>query len=176
MSESEREVEGTNTPLQSLEGPPSPALESHGLPPEVEGDAAVADMEAIISIALRYGVLLSFFIVLLGSIWFFLAGRAGYADLSTTGRHAVSSLTAFHSGNKGAVHSPTTPGDVITGLRQGKPYALIALGLLLLIATPVFRVAVSVFTFLWERDRLYAAITAYVLTVLIVSFLIGKGG
>lgn len=170
------EAENQNVPLQSLEGPPSPALESHGVPPEIEGDKAVADMEAVISNALRYGVLTSFFVILAGSLWFFLSGHAGYAGLTTAGKHAATALTTYHGKSNASLHSPTTPGDVISGLRQGKSYALISLGLLLLIATPVLRVAVSVFTFLWDRDRLYAAITTYVLAVLIVSFLIGKGG
>ena len=139
----------------------------------LEDDKAVSDMEEIISNALRYGVLISFVIILAGSIWFFLSGHAGYANLSTAGKDAAKALTTYHSGSG---HAPTTPGSVVTGLLHGKPYALIALGLLVLIATPVVRVAVSVVTFLWERDRLYAIITAYVLAVLIVSFLIGKGG
>ena len=46
---------------------------------------------------------------------------------------------------------------------------MIQLGLLLLIATPVARVAFSVFVFMNQRDRTYVAITLIVLTVLLVS-------
>ncbi len=56
------------------------------------------------------------------------------------------------------------------------PLAVIALGLLVLIATPVLRVAVSIVTFALERDWVYVAITALVLSILIVSFLLGAGG
>jgi uncharacterized membrane protein len=45
--------------------------------------------------------------------------------------------------------------------------ALIQLGLLLLIATPIVRVAVSIFDFLRERDWLYVGVTLIVLAVLI---------
>lgn len=150
----------------------APGLEPS--PEREKDDKAVADMEEVVSNALRYGVLISLAVVSVGCIWFFATGHAGYAGLTTAGKNAINSLTSY--GGKGNIHSPTSPGGAFTGLLQGKPYALISLGLLLLIATPVFRVAVSVVTFLWEKDRLYAVITAYVLAVLIVSFVIGKGG
>jgi uncharacterized membrane protein len=53
--------------------------------------------------------------------------------------------------------------------------AIIQLGLLLLIATPVARVAFSLVAFLRERDRAYVLITAFVLALLLVS-LAGIGG
>lgn len=46
---------------------------------------------------------------------------------------------------------------------------LIQLGLLLLIATPVARVAFSVAAFAIERDRLYVVVTLFVLAVLVFS-------
>jgi uncharacterized membrane protein len=46
---------------------------------------------------------------------------------------------------------------------------IIQLGLVLLIATPVARVAFSIWGFLAERDRMYAAFTAFVLAVLLYS-------
>jgi uncharacterized membrane protein len=47
--------------------------------------------------------------------------------------------------------------------------AIIQLGLLLLIATPVARVAFSIFGFAEEHDRMYVIITIIVLMVLIYS-------
>lgn len=47
--------------------------------------------------------------------------------------------------------------------------AVIQLGLLLLVATPVARVAFSVLAFARERDRTYLIVTLIVLTVLIYS-------
>ena len=46
---------------------------------------------------------------------------------------------------------------------------LIQLGLLLLIATPVARVAFSIFAFAMQRDRIYIVVTLIVLGVLIYS-------
>lgn len=46
---------------------------------------------------------------------------------------------------------------------------LVMCGLLLLVATPVARVALSLVAFTLQRDRLYAAITAFVLLLLLAS-------
>lgn len=49
--------------------------------------------------------------------------------------------------------------------------SIMELGILLLIATPVLRVLLSLFIFAWQKDLLYVLITAIVLVVLLVSFL-----
>jgi uncharacterized membrane protein len=54
---------------------------------------------------------------------------------------------------------------------QGR--GLIQLGILLLIATPVARVALSVFAFSVQRDRIYVAVTSIVLALLLYSLAIG---
>jgi uncharacterized membrane protein len=51
---------------------------------------------------------------------------------------------------------------------------LIQLGLLLLIATPLARVAFSVLAFAIQRDRLYVVVTLIVLAVLIYSLMGGQ--
>jgi uncharacterized membrane protein len=143
---------------------------------ESENERKVARVEEIVANVLRYGVLLSFVIILTGSVWLFLAGQTGYAGLHTSGGDAVAQLIDYRRGIHRPLALPRTPGEVFLGVGRAKPYAVIALGLLVLIATPVLRVAASVITFLWERDLLYALITGYVLAVLIVSFFLGKGG
>lgn len=127
-------------------------------------------VEEIIGWILRVGVSASAICILLGVIILFLTGDTGYGATF----HDLTQLTHYSSGGGGRF--PTTPGDVIAGLAQFKPYALIALGLLLLILTPVIRVAASIVIFLLERDYAYVVITAFVLLVLIVSFLLGKTG
>ncbi|MFZ0959338.1 MAG: DUF1634 domain-containing protein [Terriglobia bacterium] len=52
---------------------------------------------------------------------------------------------------------------------------IIQLGLLLLIATPVARVAFSVAAFSLQRDRLYVAVTLMVLAILLYSLTSGRG-
>jgi uncharacterized membrane protein len=67
----------------------------------------------------------------------------------------------------------TIPG-VIQSVLHGRGRGLIQLGLLLLIATPIARVAASIVGFAIERDRLYIAFTLIVLAILLYSFL-GSG-
>jgi uncharacterized membrane protein len=74
------------------------------------------------------------------------------------------------------IHFPHTLGQVWTGLLAFQPQAIITLGLMVLIATPVLRVAISILAFRVEHDRLYVIITLIVLLILITSFMLGKGG
>ena len=64
-------------------------------------------------------------------------------------------------GEPADLRSPT--GIVIDAL-EGRRRGIIQLGLLLLIATPVARVAFSVYAFLRERDFLYVFVTLIVLS------------
>jgi uncharacterized membrane protein YfcA/uncharacterized membrane protein len=65
--------------------------------------------------------------------------------------------------------------QVVQGLLIIRPQAIIALGLILLMATPVMRVAVSIITFAFERDRQYVLITFLVLVILLFSiFFLGS--
>jgi uncharacterized membrane protein len=63
----------------------------------------------------------------------------------------------------------TNFGDLPARLAVLEPLAIAQLGLLTLLATPVVRVAASVVAFALEGDRLYAAITATVLAILLAS-------
>lgn len=132
-------------------------------------------MEAMVAGILRFGVLASFALVLAGSVWMFASGSTGYAGLDAGGQTIRAALSASSLGGALRV-APTSPLATVQGVLAGKPYALIALGLLVLIATPVLRVVASVVTFARRRDRAYTLITAYVLLVLIVSFVLGRAG
>lgn len=61
---------------------------------------------------------------------------------------------------------------VLAGLGALRPIAIAQAGLLVLVATPVFRVVVSLVAFGLERDRLYVAVTSTVLVLLLVSIFI----
>jgi uncharacterized membrane protein len=73
----------------------------------------------------------------------------------------------------GAVHATSRStadfGGLTARLAVLEPLAITQLGLLTLLGTPVARVAASVVGFTMERDRLYAAITAAVLLILLTS-------
>ena len=83
-------------------------------------------------------------------------------------------ILAFHQG-AGPGYFPTAPWVVGREALAGKPYAIIGLGMLLLIATPVVRVALSVVFFLVQKDWLYVGITVFVLVVLLASMMVGVG-
>ena len=64
---------------------------------------------------------------------------------------------------------PSNFGGLPDRLARLEPLALSQLGLLVLLATPVMRVASSVIGFALEGDRLYTALTVVVLAVLLGS-------
>jgi uncharacterized membrane protein len=66
-------------------------------------------------------------------------------------------------------------GDVLNRVHALRPSGLLALGLLVLIATPILRVVGSIGAFVYERDWRFAGITTLVLGVLIVSLVLGRG-
>jgi uncharacterized membrane protein len=111
-------------------------------------------MEIIIGALLRTGVILAAFVVLSGAL-VYLAHHGG----------EVVDYSAFH-GEPEALRSMS---GIIQGALHGDGSALIQLGLLLLIATPVARVAFSAVGFAIERDSLYVGITLFVLAVLLYS-------
>jgi uncharacterized membrane protein len=66
--------------------------------------------------------------------------------------------------------------EVLTGLGAGEAQAVVTTGLLLLIATPVLRVATSFGLFVRRRDALFAGLTATVLALLLLSIALGRAG
>jgi uncharacterized membrane protein len=128
-------------------------------------------MELLISHVLRVGVLLSAAIILTGVLLFAVRQDTGYAKVLP---RRLPELLSFHQAN-GPAYFPTSLAEVWKGALEGKPYGIICLGILLLIATPVVRVALSVIFFLVQGDWLYVGITLFVLAVLLVSMFAGIG-
>ncbi len=120
-------------------------------------------IENLISHVLRIGVAVSLLVVVTGTVTSFVH-HPGY--LRSPGELAP--LTA-----PGHFATPSVSG-VIAGVLAGRGEALVMLGLILLIATPVLRVAVSVIVFLIQRESIFVVITAVVLALLLTSFLIGR--
>jgi uncharacterized membrane protein len=113
-------------------------------------------VERSISILLRSGVLLAASVVLLGGILYLV--RPG-------------SVRPDYHVFRGEPVELRRPDLVIRGAFAGHPDAIIQFGLLLLILTPVARVAFSVAAFATEHDRMYVLITIIVLAVLLYSLL-----
>ncbi len=118
-------------------------------------DATVRKAELVISNILRLGVILSAAIVVVGVVMFYVREAMFGADT----RSFPHSLSA-----------------VISGVAQGDARSVIVLGLLVLLMTPVLRVAVSIVAFALEDDWRYVVITSIVLIVLLLSFFLGRGG
>jgi uncharacterized membrane protein len=119
--------------------------------------------EDAISWVLKVGVAASLVLIAAGTIRSFLEGD-GYRSGSPEVSRLIGPAGAFPQSTSWFLH----------GLLRFDGQAVIVAGLLLLIATPVIRVAVSMFAFARERDRTYVAITATVLFLLLLSFLLGK--
>jgi uncharacterized membrane protein len=96
-----------------------------------------------------------------------LAGGALYLA-----RHGTepTDLKVFH-GEPAELRSPA---GIVRSALEPRGRGLIQLGLLLLIATPVARVAFSVFAFARERDLTYVVLTLVVLAMLLYSLFLGE--
>jgi uncharacterized membrane protein len=115
-----------------------------------------------IALLLRVGVIVSMTVILSGLVLSFIHHP-----------QYVRSRTALGTLTDARVEYPHRLRDVVGQVREGRGQAIVMLGLLLLIATPVSRVAFAVVAFAIERDRLYVAIAAMVLLLLLLSFLAG---
>jgi uncharacterized membrane protein len=120
-----------------------------------------ARFKVVIGIVLRYGVIASFAIVALGSAFLFLEGQTGYSRLGTA-EDLFGAQNGFLIGL----------GPLVQGVASAKPYAIIDLGLVVLLATPVARVVISVFLFAEEKRYIFVAITATVLAILMLSMFV----
>jgi uncharacterized membrane protein len=113
-------------------------------------------MEMMMGRLLQAGVLLASTVVLVGGILYLKAHGDTPANFRTfTGEAA----------------SLRYPARLFSLLRQGDSAAIVQLGILLLIATPIARVAFAVIGFAIERDRLYIVVSLTVLAVLIFGLL-----
>lgn len=120
-------------------------------------------IERVISVLLRAGVILSLFVVVFGLTLSFVHHR-DYIDSHDLLPDLTGSTRAF----------PHTLQETWQGLREFHGEAFIVLGLLVLIATPVMRVAVSVVAFALEHDWVFVTLTSVVLALLILSFFLGR--
>jgi uncharacterized membrane protein len=128
----------------------------------MRGDTGVRRAELIISGVLRTGVLLSMAIILAGTLLTFVRHR-----------EYVSSPAELVRLSQPGEAVPQTLQDVLSGVRELRGQSIVAAGLLLLILTPVVRVATSILVFVAQSDRTYVLITSVVLLLLLLSFLLG---
>jgi len=117
-------------------------------------------MDRIIGMILRVGVLISALVVLTGGVFYL--------------RHY-----GFNVPEYGIFQGEPADLRNISGILQDtlafRARGIIQFGLLLLIATPVVRVSFSIIGFALQRDKAYVMVTLIVLGLLLYS-LIGGGG
>jgi uncharacterized membrane protein len=113
-------------------------------------------LETIIGRLLQIGVLASAATVLAGGILYLVQSHSGHVD--------------YRSFEPGSPYLLSLSGIVLSAAHF-ESLGLIQLGLLLLIATPVARVALAVVGFALERDRLYTVVSLIVLSILAFSLI-----
>jgi uncharacterized membrane protein len=136
-----------------------------GFADDTAADHRVRRVDLLISRLLRVGVLTSLLVVLAGTVVTFVHHP-----------HYLSSRRDLVRLTRPGAEFPHSVPSVIRGLEHSQGRAIVTAGLLLLIATPVLRVAVSILAFACQRDRVFVVITTVVLTLLLTSFVLGRGG
>lgn len=115
-------------------------------------------VEQIVGRLLQVGVLIAALVVIVGGLM--LLTRSGH--------------TAADFGTFRAEPSPLrSVGGIVRGVMALDTRSIVQLGLVLLIATPAARVALTLVAFLLQRDRLYVALTTVVLAVLLYGMFWG---
>ncbi|MDQ6886878.1 MAG: DUF1634 domain-containing protein [Gemmatimonadota bacterium] len=118
------------------------------------------EVEQLIGRLLQIGVLIAAGVVVIGGAALLLQYGGRPADFRVF---------------RGEVDGLTTLTGIAGGVAHLDSRAVVQLGLVLLIATPVARVALTLVAFLAQRDRLYVALTAVVLALLLFGLVWGRG-
>jgi uncharacterized membrane protein len=116
-------------------------------------------VEQIVGALLRSGVIVAALIVLVGGILYLIRYGATLPDYRVF---------------RGEPADLRSLSGIVTDTLSFRFHGIMQFGLLLLIATPVARVAFSVLAFALQRDRTYVTVTLIVFAVLMYS-LIGGG-
>ena len=117
------------------------------------------DFQQIISNLLRYGVWISLFFAALGGIIYLIHHGGDIEDYSNFTENDRNLFSVAES--------------VIKGALEGRGESVIFFGVILLFLTPVFRIILSLISFILEKDYLYAAITMIVILIIITSITFG---
>jgi uncharacterized membrane protein len=112
------------------------------------------DIELVMGNLLRYGVLTSVVIVLIGAVFYLFQHG-----------HEIPWYHEF----KGEPKRIREVKMVWQTAWQGRGRSIIQLGLFVLIATPIARIIFSIIGYILERDYLYVIITLIVLSVILYS-------
>ena len=122
------------------------------------------DMELFLGKFLRFGVMFSCAVTLIGGGFYLYQQQGVLPDYRPTPDDqpfpgVEECLRSFSS--------------IWQGVLALNGAAIIQLGVIILIATPVLRVAISAIAFWAEKDRMYTVITLIVLAIIIANMLLG---
>lgn len=126
-------------------------------------DEKIRMTEVTISLVLRIGVTLSALVFIVGLALIFIHNPS-FASFS--GSVSFHSLTSVNSS------FPHSYSSLVSSVAAGQGSGVIVLGTMLLILTPILRVAVAVVSFSIEKDPAMTLVTVFVLLVLILSFVL----
>jgi uncharacterized membrane protein len=126
------------------------------MPENSQQSAGDEQFEQVLATLLIGGVIAAAVVVLAGGIVYLARHGAEIPDY----KHFQSGSSDYRT-----VHG------IVKRILAGRGRGLIQLGMLMLIATPVARVALSLIAFLRRRDFLYGAFTLIVLGVLVFSLM-----
>lgn len=121
------------------------------------------DVEQYIGKLLRYGVMLSCAITLFGGVIYLFQHKGVMVDYSPV-------PTGMAFGVEDYLRELNT---IFPRMLDFDGAAIIQFGVLVLIATPIIRVAFSAFSFLIEKDYLYVVITLIVLAIILANMFLG---
>jgi uncharacterized membrane protein len=116
-------------------------------------------VEQFVGRLLQVGVALSALVVMVGGAMLLIHHGA-----------EVPSFTPF----RGEPEAIRTLYGIVAGVMAADARSIIQFGLLLLISTPILRVAFTWVAFLVQRDRVYVGITTIVLVLLLYGLIYGK--
>ncbi|MBD2438163.1 DUF1634 domain-containing protein [Nostoc sp. FACHB-110] len=139
--------------LQQLEENRSSAINTNQ---KIGKTSSEQQLESILSNLLKYGVLIASTVVLLGGVLYLI-------------HHG--SEPATYQVFQGEPSEFRSPRGVIDAVLSGSRRGIIQLGLLILIATPVLRVVISLIAFILQREFTYIVVTVLVLASLTYSLI-----
>jgi uncharacterized membrane protein len=138
---------------------PAPAAPAPAAPAPAVARWSDHQVEQIIGRLLQIGVLVAAAVVIVGGVMLLAQYGRTPADFSVF---------------RGEAAELRSVGGIVRAALALDSRAVVQLGLVLLITTPVARVALTLVAFLVQRDRVYVAITALVLALLLYSLVWGR--
>ncbi|WP_118973692.1 DUF1634 domain-containing protein [Taibaiella koreensis] len=117
------------------------------------------DLQSFIGNLLRLGVMIAMAIVVAGLLLYLFQHGRDIADYSTFDEHGIFRPAVFWQ-----------------ALRHGDSKAIMELGVIALIATPIARVLFTMIGFWLEKDRRYTLIALVVLCIIAYSLFFGVAG